>query len=536
MFRRSPARPCQETGPTERVQGTNEGHYHPTWRAGDTLNMGVVREFLETSTIHGLFYIATTDKLARLFWMFVVLTGFMGAGVIIQKSYASWKVNPVSTSLETHSIANISFPRVTVCPPKNTFTSLNLDMKIMENRTLDNKTKNAITEILPSIIFDSDLEEKFSIFSLTTPVWRGWYRGDTSISFPYDHSPLTIFYKTSALSGSLSSPFFKEPFHLETFQPRLMFKIAIEKARGLMATGVTSIELKLTLDTEVAEHKRWKEEVIFGEGSLTSQHSEKPNIINRPTNFTRKFLVKNHVDYFFIEFRRDMSAEDVYRWDNKRNTGISFSWSYDDKRLTEDLKFRSENRLFIQLANLLHTGGVTHHALQEKVKRSRNVFLKSLTQDEVANNECQGDNMPNRGKTRAMEALSKELPQIYNEELNFENEISDETLAEALKLFYMLTRCPNFYETALELKTFFSNLINNSFPLKTVMVTLMRMFITTTEKERLNELLVTGNLFTRVDKMVGLNMSSQDDMPLASFIHGESPSVSKMTDRVSRAP
>ena len=113
--------------------------------------MGVVREFLETSTIHGLFYIATTDKLARLFWMFVVLTGFMGAGVIIQKSYASWKVNPVSTSLETHSIANISFPRVTVCPPKNTFTSLNLDMKIMENRTLDNKTKNAHNYVRPRV-------------------------------------------------------------------------------------------------------------------------------------------------------------------------------------------------------------------------------------------------------------------------------------------------------------------------------------------------------------------------------------------------
>ena len=144
--------------------------------------------------------------------------------------------------------------------------------------------------------------------------------------------------------------------------------------------------------------------------------------------------------------------------------------------------------------------------------------------------------MPKKEKIKAMEALSKELPRIDNEELNFENEISDETLAEALKLFYMLTRCPNFYDTAFELKTFFSNLINNSFPLKTVMVTLMRMFITTTEKERLNELLVTGNLFTRVDKMVGLNMSSQDDMPLASFIHGELPSGSKMTDRVSRAP
>ena len=49
--------------------------------------MKVVKEFLLSSTIHGLTYIATTDKLTRLFWIFVVLTGFSGAAVLIMKSY-----------------------------------------------------------------------------------------------------------------------------------------------------------------------------------------------------------------------------------------------------------------------------------------------------------------------------------------------------------------------------------------------------------------------------------------------------------------
>ena len=42
-----------------------------------------VKEFLQSSTIHGLSYIAATDKLTRFFWMFVVLSGFSGAAWII---------------------------------------------------------------------------------------------------------------------------------------------------------------------------------------------------------------------------------------------------------------------------------------------------------------------------------------------------------------------------------------------------------------------------------------------------------------------
>ena len=48
--------------------------------------MKVVKEFLQSSTIHGLAHIATTDKLTRLFWMFVVLSGFTVAAVLIQRS------------------------------------------------------------------------------------------------------------------------------------------------------------------------------------------------------------------------------------------------------------------------------------------------------------------------------------------------------------------------------------------------------------------------------------------------------------------
>ena len=42
--------------------------------------MDNIKEFLESTTIHGLTYISTTRKLVRLFWVIVVISGFSGAG------------------------------------------------------------------------------------------------------------------------------------------------------------------------------------------------------------------------------------------------------------------------------------------------------------------------------------------------------------------------------------------------------------------------------------------------------------------------
>ena len=83
-----------------------------------------LRTFLESSTIHGLGYISTTRKLVRFFWIVVVILGFTGAGVIIYQSFQDWQDNPITTTIETRPIREITYPKVTVCPPKNTYTDL----------------------------------------------------------------------------------------------------------------------------------------------------------------------------------------------------------------------------------------------------------------------------------------------------------------------------------------------------------------------------------------------------------------------------
>ena len=90
--------------------------------------------FLETTSIHGLGYISTTRKWSRLFWILVVIAGFTGAVILIYESFHSWTKNPVITTIETLPIADLTLPRITVCPPKNTFTDLNYDLYMTEKK------------------------------------------------------------------------------------------------------------------------------------------------------------------------------------------------------------------------------------------------------------------------------------------------------------------------------------------------------------------------------------------------------------------
>merc|ERR1711963_1098999 len=96
------------------------------------------QNFLETSTIHGLGHIASKKNLARVFWITVVGVGFSVAGSLIYHSFNAWDENPVRTTIETRPIDEIiRFPKVTVCPPKNTYTNLNYDLGSMGYKMLD---------------------------------------------------------------------------------------------------------------------------------------------------------------------------------------------------------------------------------------------------------------------------------------------------------------------------------------------------------------------------------------------------------------
>ena len=62
-----------------------------------------IKEYFESSTVHGFSYISNTRKYVRSLWILIVIGGFIGAFVLIHESFDSWADNPVKTTLETHS-------------------------------------------------------------------------------------------------------------------------------------------------------------------------------------------------------------------------------------------------------------------------------------------------------------------------------------------------------------------------------------------------------------------------------------------------
>ena len=93
-----------------------------------------IKTFFDTSTIHGLSWISSTRKWSRLFWILIVIGGFSGAGYLIYLSFDNWHQSPTSTTIETLSISKITFPNVTVCPPKNSVLNLNYDVVESNNK------------------------------------------------------------------------------------------------------------------------------------------------------------------------------------------------------------------------------------------------------------------------------------------------------------------------------------------------------------------------------------------------------------------
>ena len=92
------------------------------------LNMENINSFLKSSTIHGLSYIATNRKFVKLFWIIVVITGFTCASILIYQSFEDWYESPVKTTEEALPISDLKLPKVTVCPPRNSYTDLNYDL------------------------------------------------------------------------------------------------------------------------------------------------------------------------------------------------------------------------------------------------------------------------------------------------------------------------------------------------------------------------------------------------------------------------
>ena len=176
--------------------------------------MELVRTFLESSSIHGLSYIASTRKLSRVFWMLVVIVGFSLAVSLIYASFQSWTHNPVTTTMETLHLSQMLLPKVTVCPPKNTFTDLNPELMLIENETLTDENREMLKKYAEDIINEHVFLDTFDKFKEENR-YHNWYHGLTEIKFPKDTTlggiVSTVY--TSATQGIVRTKYFGKEFN-----------------------------------------------------------------------------------------------------------------------------------------------------------------------------------------------------------------------------------------------------------------------------------------------------------------------------------
>ena len=143
--------------------------------------MDDIRHYLESSTVHGLVYISTTKRFWRCFWTLIVITGFMTAGYLIQLSFKGWQDSPIKTTIETHPISEVTFPKITVCPPKDTYTNLNYDLINTDNKPIDYEKKgyllyNGFIKHYQEKDFEIH-KEKFENGFRVDKAYRNWYVG-----------------------------------------------------------------------------------------------------------------------------------------------------------------------------------------------------------------------------------------------------------------------------------------------------------------------------------------------------------------------
>ena len=209
-----------------------------------------VRTFLESSTIHGLTYISTTRKYARLFWIIVVTAGFVGASFLIKESFESWSVSPVKTTIETLAISEITFPKVTVCPPKNTFTDLNYDLMLARNMTLTAAMKEELINYAEYAIdigylkYLNKLEDKDQFYN--------WYRGISPLKLPLlfkdkktaPHPKLDLTLTSYALSGNITTQNFGKKMSSDLLERNVDYTIKIVVPKEFQKENIT-INFKL---------------------------------------------------------------------------------------------------------------------------------------------------------------------------------------------------------------------------------------------------------------------------------------------------
>ena len=288
-----------------------------------------IRHFLESSTIHGLNYISRTTKYVRLFWILVVIAGFTGAAFLIQTSFQNWSDSPITTTTEILPISQITFPKVTVCPPKDTYTDLNIVLDMMNNMTLDNYTINNISKFAVDLIIDNlnnTIIRNLSLFKEEMQFYN-WYYGYTELRLPFISSPwydndIAYVINTYATTGSITTQYFGEKFDVDKLELDINYKLRLMVPDSIISNPNALIHFTIEKVT-MQNLKRGRDNLFVGGLNFNDYNEFKA--ISKP--YTKEYL-NEKCQCYIIYLDRKVSREDIVNIKTDQMPGWNISWYY----------------------------------------------------------------------------------------------------------------------------------------------------------------------------------------------------------------
>ena len=313
--------------------------------------MDEVKDFLESTTIHGLTYISTTRTLVRVFWIIVVIFGFSTASFLIYQSFQAWEESPVSTTIETLPITKIKFPKVTVCPPKNTFTDLNYDLMELGNKDLDNDTRISLKNNAVDLLYDNLHESIMKNLSLLEHdnAYYNWYHAYTDILLPsqkiavggfgesYD---LSYSINTYALNGSISSQYFGDDFDAKKVASDNEYVININVPYDVTENYNVTMHIEIE---KISIRESGSDQTFFQFLLLPTDLQTYKKVFSPPKMSTE------------LRIQRKISKEDVSTLNMKLMPGFKIKWHHTGYDQSQSFYSKSyNNRLFSRYYFIKH--------------------------------------------------------------------------------------------------------------------------------------------------------------------------------------
>ena len=207
----------------------------------------------------------------------MVVLGFLTAFYLINSSYSMWLQSPVSTSIETKSIADLDFPTITICPPKGSHTALNYDlMKANDTSLTKEDTDKLENEIYRSVIKQSHQEYiRTMVVAANKENIKQIYKGFQSFPKPLaDNSGFDV--KMWNNNGTWQTPWFEGEYKTGYHEENRHYYVSLQLPMNLKEQ-IHSGSLVIQLEVNTREEEGWQEEVSYWEGYKYRLYTEKKN-------------------------------------------------------------------------------------------------------------------------------------------------------------------------------------------------------------------------------------------------------------------